>query len=145
MNRAQLISVCLLGLITGEMVNGLDWPTYPGKEGIRSSKCQKTLNCGTKNIATKLVCKGFCLGRKRFWEKCGKNGSKSKSKICNALIAQACERAGKGLISLTDKAVTQIVSLATGLIGGKRDMSTEELEYFNELKRRGIDFERRQE
>nr|P01527.1 RecName: Full=Cerebratulus toxin A-III; AltName: Full=Cytolysin A-III; AltName: Full=Cytotoxin A-III [Cerebratulus lacteus] len=94
----------------------ISWPSYPGSEGIRSSNCQKKLNCGTKNIATKGVCKAFCLGRKRFWQKCGKNGSGSKgSKVCNAVLAHAVEKAGKGLIAVTDKAVAAIVKLAAGI------------------------------
>ncbi|XP_064629380.1 uncharacterized protein LOC135488657 [Lineus longissimus] len=124
MDRAQFISLFLLVLITGEMVNALKvaWPAYPGKQGIRSSVCQKRLNCGPKNIATKGVCKLFCLGRKRFWEKCGKNGSKNpKAKICKAIVAKATEKAGSGLIKLTDAAVKGVLALASLTVFGKRD------------------------
>uniref|UniRef100_A0A0N7HUN6 Parbolysin P4 n=1 Tax=Parborlasia corrugatus TaxID=187802 RepID=CXP4_PARCG len=89
------------------------WPAYPGPNGIRSSVCQTKLGCGKKNLATKGVCKAFCLGRKRFWQKCGKNGSSGKgSRICNPVLAHAVEKAGKGLIKVTDMAVAAIVKYA---------------------------------
>uniref|UniRef100_A0A0P0BQD2 Parbolysin P1 n=1 Tax=Parborlasia corrugatus TaxID=187802 RepID=CXP1_PARCG len=89
------------------------WPAYPGRNGIRSSVCQKKLGCGWRKLASLPVCKAFCLARKRFWQKCGKNGSSGKgSKICKSVIAHTFEKAGKGLIKLTDMAVATIIKYA---------------------------------
>ncbi|XP_064643962.1 cerebratulus toxin A-III-like [Lineus longissimus] len=118
MDRKQMISVFLLVVLTIHSVAAATWPTFPGEEGIRSSVCQKNLNCASHNIVTRFgTCKAFCLGRKRFWQKCGKDGSKSKSKICNAYLAQAVEKVGKGLMKVSDKAVSAIIGLAKSALG----------------------------
>ncbi|XP_064644469.1 parbolysin P4-like [Lineus longissimus] len=108
MNRFAL-SAFLAIVLMGSLVSA-SWPPEP--KDISSSNCQKEI-CSDVSFATKLVCKGFCLGRKRFWQKCGNNGSKGKgSKICNPVLAYAVEKAGKGLIKVTDKAVAAIVKYA---------------------------------
>ncbi|XP_064643939.1 cerebratulus toxin A-III-like [Lineus longissimus] len=121
MDRKQMISVFLLVVLTIHSVAAAKWPTFPGPEGIRSSTCQADLNCKSNNIVTRLgTCKAFCLGRKRFWQKCGKDGELSKSKICNPYLAQAVEKVGKGLMKVSDKAVHVIIGLATtAILAGK--------------------------
>ncbi|XP_064644530.1 cerebratulus toxin A-III-like [Lineus longissimus] len=117
MDRKQMISVFLLVVLTIHSVAAAKWPKYQGEQGIRSSVCQKELNCAKNNIVTRLgTCKAFYLGRKRFWQKCGKDGKLSKSKIYNPHLAQAVEKVGKGLMKVSDKAVSAIIALASSAI-----------------------------